>query len=133
MNSLLAKSRAGFYIAAAPVLAFAASPAMAGLKEDATTQMKTTGDAAYGGTAPVQSLPQMIGRIIGVVLTLLGVILVVLIIYAGFLWMTAQGEVEKTKKAKAILGNAIIGMVLIFAAYSIASFVIDKLVTATAG
>jgi hypothetical protein len=132
MNSLINKARAGFFGATATVLAFAASPAMAGLKDDALGQMSTTGTAIYGGATPTTPLPQMIGRIINVLLGLLGVILVCLIIYAGFLWMTAQGDPEKVKKAKQIMGNAIVGMVLIFAAYSIATFVIEKLVTATA-
>lgn len=130
MNSLIAKSRAGFYTAAATVLAFTATAAKAGLLEDNTTNMNQTTTAANIGTT-AQPLPQLIGRIIGVVLTLLGVILVVLIIYAGFLWMTAQGEEAKVKKAKEIMSNAVIGMVLIFAAYSISSFVITKLVAAT--
>jgi len=61
---------------------------------------------------------------------LLGIVLVVLVIYAGFLWMTAQGSEEKIKKAKGIISSAIIGLVLIFAAYSITGFVVSSISTA---
>jgi len=130
MNSFLAKSSAGLATAAGAIVAFAASPALAqSLKDKATSEMQATATGANLGSS--MPLPKLIGQVIGVLLTMLGVILVCLIIYAGFLWMTAQGDPDKVKKAKAIIGNAVVGMVLVFAAYSIANFVIDKLVTAT--
>ena len=74
-------------------------------------------------------LPTVIGLIIKVILGFLGVILIVLIIYAGFLWMTAGGESKQVDKATAIIKNAIIGLVLILLAYAIADFVITKIQT----
>lgn len=133
MSKLLSKARAGFYTATAAVLGFGTPVFAASLQDDALNQMKTTGDSVYGGTAPAKELPELVGSVINIVLGLLGIILVCIIIFAGFLWMTAQGDAEKVKKAKAMIGNAVVGMVLIFAAYSISSFVITKLVTATVG
>jgi type IV secretory pathway VirB2 component (pilin) len=69
----------------------------------------------------------MIGRIINTVLGVLGVILVVLVIYAGFMWMTASGDAEKVKKAKNVLIQAVIGIIIIFAAYALANFVLSAL------
>lgn len=74
------------------------------------------------------SLYNMIGLIISLLLGILGVILVILIIYAGFLWMFSQGDPGKVKKAKDIIFQAIIGLVIIFAAYAIATFVLINLV-----
>jgi len=74
-------------------------------------------------------LPQLVGSFIAAALGLLGVILVVLVIYAGFIWMTAQGNDEKIKKAKGMITSAIIGMIIIFAAYAITNFVVGALVT----
>jgi len=54
-----------------------------------------------------------------------------LIIYAGFLWMTAGGNPEQVDKAKQWLTNAIIGLAIILAAYAISGFVIDNLFAAT--
>lgn len=75
----------------------------------------------------------IIGRIIQIVLSLLGVITLGLIIYAGFLWMTSGGEEDKIRSAKNILRNAIIGLVIILSAWSITTFLLDRLMEAMTG
>ena len=42
----------------------------------------------------------LIGRIIQIALGFLGVIAVVIVMYAGSLWMTSDGDEEKVTKAK---------------------------------
>ncbi|MFA6410808.1 MAG: pilin, partial [Candidatus Buchananbacteria bacterium] len=69
--------------------------------------------------------------IIRVVLGFLGVIALAIIIYAGYTWMTAAGNVEKISLAKKILVNAVIGLVIIFSAFMISSFIIDNLIKIT--
>jgi hypothetical protein len=73
------------------------------------------------------SLAAYVGRIIGYALGLVGVVLVVLFIYAGALWMTAQGNAEQIDKAKKIMTNAAIGAILIGASYAITAFIIGLL------
>ncbi len=72
-----------------------------------------------------------IGSLISVLLSLLGVIFLLLIIYAGFTWMTAQGDTKKTQKAKDILITSVVGLIILLSAYAISSFVLDQLATAT--
>jgi len=72
-------------------------------------------------------LPSFIGSIINIVLSFLGVIFLVLTIYAGFLWMTAGGKPEQTETARKMLINATIGLVLILAAFAISNFVLTSL------
>jgi len=88
-----------------------------------------TGSAADAGS----QLPVMVGSIIRVVLSLLGIIFVVLMVYAGFLWMTARGEKDQVTKAKDIIRNSIIGLIIIMTAYAITGFVVSRIVCATAG
>lgn len=76
---------------------------------------------------------QIIRTIISVFLGIVGVLAVIIIMYGGFIWMTAQGDDEKVKKAQRILRNGIIGLVIIMAAYAIASFIINALLGATGG
>lgn len=78
-----------------------------------------------------ESLPIVIARIIRAVLAVLGVLLVCLIVYAGYLYMVAGGDPAKTKKAKTIITNAIIGIILIFSSYSLASYVLNRLLAAS--
>ncbi len=63
------------------------------------------------------------GQIIGTVLSFVGVIFLILMIYAGIMWMTAQGNDQQVTKAKDLLINSIIGIIIIFAAYAITAFV----------
>ena len=88
----------------------------------------TVGEYAAMST---RSLPETIGFLINSFLGLLGIILVVIIIYAGYLWMTDMGNAENVKKAKSMIVQAIIGMVILMAAYAIASFVIDAIMAGT--
>lgn len=75
----------------------------------------------------------IVGRIIQIVLSLLGVITLGLMIYAGFLWMTSGGEEEKIRSAKNILKNAIIGLVIILSSWAITTFLLSKLMGAISG
>jgi len=71
--------------------------------------------------------------IIKLALGFLGIIAVVIILFAGFKWMTAGGNEENVSEAKKILIAGLIGLVIILASYAIASFVVSNLVTAIAG
>jgi hypothetical protein len=61
--------------------------------------------------------------IIRAALAFVGVFFVVMIMYAGFLWMTAGGEEDKVSHAKKLISNGIIGLAIIMSAYSITYFV----------
>ena len=92
------------------------------------SNLETLGAASGLGTT---DLLTVIGRIIQVFLGLLGVIALILILYAGFLWMTSQGNEEKVQKAQAIIKNAVIGLVICLAAFSITTFIMNTLLNAT--
>lgn len=62
------------------------------------------------------------GQIIGVVLSFVGVIFFGLMIYAGIMWMTSGGNEQTVTKAKDLIINAIIGIIIVLAAYAITSF-----------
>ena len=65
--------------------------------------------------------------LIRAVLGLTGIIALIIIIYAGFLYLTASGHAEQIKKAQNMLVYAAIGLVLIFGAYTLASYVTRQL------
>ena len=69
----------------------------------------------------------IIGGVIKILLSFLGVIFLVLLIYGGYLWMMDRGEEALAKKAKDIIKNAIIGLVIVLAAYAITDFVMDSI------
>ncbi|MCF7794854.1 pilin [Patescibacteria group bacterium] len=67
------------------------------------------------------------GSIIGTALSFLGVIFLLLTIAGGIMWMTAGGNTEQVAKAKKLITSAIIGLVIVFAAYALTSFIGDML------
>ncbi|HZJ41333.1 MAG TPA: pilin [Candidatus Saccharimonadales bacterium] len=75
----------------------------------------------------------MVGRVIQIILSFLGVIVLGLIIYAGFLWMTSGGEEDKISRAKMIIQNAAIGLAVTLAAWAITTFIISRLAGAISG
>jgi len=91
------------------------------------------GKAGYDKTATETSLSQQIGTVIKGALTLVGIIFIALMIYAGFLWMTAAGEEDKVTKATGIIKFAVIGLIIIVSAYSLTYFVLGAVTGANKG
>ena len=60
-------------------------------------------------------------------------IFIVLLIYGGFLRMTAQGNPEAVKKSTGIITSAIVGILIILISYSITAFVLANIMDITAG
>ena len=87
--------------------------------------LKATAEAA--GFSEPRSMPEIIGALIGTFLSLLGIIFLVLILYGGFIWMISGGNEFKVAKAKKILTNAVIGLIIVLSAYSITYFVFNSL------
>lgn len=83
--------------------------------------------AISAGLNSQQGLPQIVGSTISVLLGLLGIVFVVLVVYAGFLYLTSAGAEDNVKKAKKLLTQAIIGLIIIVSAYAISSYVIEAL------
>ena len=91
---------------------------------------KVASKAGYD-TATTSQLESSIGKGIGYVLGFLGVIALIIVIWAGFNWMTAGGNDEKVGKAKKWMINGLIGLGIIILAYSITTFVINQIQSVT--
>ena len=77
-----------------------------------------------------QDIRITIMKIIRIVLGFVGIIAILIILYGGFVWLTSGGNAEKVETAKRILRNAVIGLIIIFSAFAIVSFIISQLETA---
>ncbi len=90
---------------------------------------KSLKDAASGtGLVSDREPVEIIVEIINVLLYFLGSIVIVLILWAGFKWMTSAGNADAIKKSRETILNAVIGLIIIFASYAILNFVFDNLV-----
>jgi len=77
------------------------------------------------------TLPQLIGNIVKILIGSLGILFLLLTVYAGYLYLTARGEEDHVKHAKETLQRGVTGMVIILIAYALAAFVINLLTNAT--
>jgi len=73
----------------------------------------------------------IISNIITGFLSVLGVVFMVFMVYAGVLWLTAGGDEKKVDKAKNIIKQSIIGIIIVVAAYAISYFVLSSLMSST--
>lgn len=93
---------------------------------------QVVGDLASDlGQKKTSYLQFQIGRVVGVSMLALGTIFLVLALYGGFLWMTAQGNLDQVQKAQKIIRNGAIGVLIVLSAYFISSYVADTLLSAT--
>ncbi len=83
--------------------------------------------AGYDPGTTDTSFSRNIGKVVSAILSIVGVLFTVLLVYAGYLWMTASGDDSKIEKAKSILTSSIIGLIILLMAYSITNFVVPKL------
>lgn len=103
------------YSLAAPFFVYAA------VNEDISRQMQEAG-AASGQTS--RDPRYIVADIIKVLLSLIGTIFLGLTVYAGYLWMTAGGNSDQADKAKTLLYQAVIGLLIALSAYAITIFVV---------
>lgn len=71
------------------------------------------------------SLFTKIGSILSISTVFLGVVFLGLMIYAGFIWMMARGNEQEVARAKNIIIYAVIGLVVVLAAYAITQIMSD--------
>lgn len=79
------------------------------------------------GFSSATNIQGIIALGIQVFLSLLSIIFIVLILYAGFSWMTAGGDEKKIENAKGTIQRAVIGLVIIIAAFTITYFIFSNL------
>ena len=79
--------------------------------------------SGVSGSASVESLT---GSIIKGILSLSGLIFLILMVYAGMLWMTARGDEGKVDTSKEIIQAAVIGLAITVSAYAITLFVTSR-------
>ncbi len=104
---------------------FVAHPVYA---QDVVQNLSAVGESAGLGTAGLYTI---IGRIIKVFFGILAAVALVLIIFAGYKWMTAAGDEKQVEDAKSILKNGVIGLAIIASSFAITQFVMSKLTGAT--
>lgn len=116
---MVIKITASCFVLALAVILFVPIGASAQNADDVNQNL-----AQVAAETPLQNagLITIVGNIIKILFGILGVIALVIVLYAGFLYMTSGGDQEKVMTAKKWLINGVIGLAIIFSAYSITMF-----------
>lgn len=126
---LLVVGAALIFLVPDQTLAATTSPTNVSATQTISTGLDNT--AKNTGYSTDLTLPEFIGNMIRTLLTATGIIFLIITVYAGILYMTAQGDESKVKKGKSMLTSAIIGLIIVVGAYAIADYVIKALIKST--
>jgi len=77
----------------------------------------------------VQDLPNYIFIIYSFALGTAGILATIMLTFGGFLWITAAGNPQRIGTAKEYISSALIGLVLIFGAYSLFNLINPRLLS----
>ncbi|MBN2884444.1 hypothetical protein JXE04_00785 [Patescibacteria group bacterium] len=81
-------------------------------------------ESAGYSTSSSTPLTGYVSKIITALLSILGVVFLAFTLYGGIMWMTAAGNEDKVKKARELIIESIIGVIIVLAAYAISYFVL---------
>ena len=113
-----------------PTIAYAqSSPTITPQTAPMLDRLKGVGADSGFADATESSILDIVGVLINSSLGLLGVIFEILMLLAGYNWMTANGDEEKITKAKSTLKTSIIGLIIIVGAFAIWNFLATFLIS----
>lgn len=102
---------------------------LAGLVKQGLNEANSQAGLSTGkGSDAGQSLAIVAGEIVGNILAFVGLLFFVLVIAGGIMWMTAAGNESRVEQARKLLVAALIGLIIVLAAYAITSFITTNLV-----
>ncbi|TSC56474.1 MAG: Uncharacterized protein G01um101418_319 [Parcubacteria group bacterium Gr01-1014_18] len=121
-----------FFLLFIPVIVFAVEPGTGGRNDPGATgagylqdiAREGFGDTDYQAGREEFTFFFIVGVVVFWILRVVGVILLLVIIYAGFLWLTAGGNSDQVDQAKKWVTNGTIGIFIIATAYLIVGFLI---------
>lgn len=73
------------------------------------------------------SLDRTVQTIFNVVILVAGIVFVILFLVGGIQYLTASGNEESSGKARKLLLDAIIGLVIVLAAWAVGGWIIEQL------
>lgn len=84
-------------------------------------------ESGKGGTNPLTGPNGLLLKIANIIAALTGLVAIIVIIVAGWRYITSAGEAAKVQSAKSALTFAIIGLIVVVLADSIISLILSRL------
>lgn len=90
--------------------------------------IRTLHKPAEGTTGALSEIPNVIGNATNILIGIIGAFTMLMLIYAGFLYLTGKGEEGKIEKAQRAVTYAIYGLIIGVLAYAITNIIIKFLI-----
>lgn len=88
---------------------------------------------APSGLAENSDVSTAAADVVAWIMSAMGLLFFILMVYSGIVWMTARGEEDRITKARETIIAATIGLVITVSAYSVTKLVAERLINANAG
>ena len=102
-----------------PYLVFAQST----MDSPLDTLKKVQPKSGYAEATDEYVFARTLGLAVRILLSLLGVIFIIMMIYGGYHYMTAGGDESKVEKSRKTIQRAIIGLIILVSSYAIWNFI----------
>ena len=115
-----------------PNITLAQTAPLPGVSQTIRDNLEFTGvSAQFSNKQRSTDIRSIVVRIINTALTLFGIAFVILIIYGGWLWMSAAGNQDNIDKAKKVIQWASIGIAIVVLSLSASVFIAESLLSAS--
>jgi hypothetical protein len=111
-----------------PYLVFAQNTVAEGSNANPMNMLEKVAGDSFAETDE-ESLPRILGLVVAGALSLLGIIFIILMVLAGYNWMTASGNEQKIEEAKSTIKRAIIGLVIVLGSWAIWTFILQNVIS----
>lgn len=99
-----------------------------GTEDGILTRLNSVAGKGGYDVAGGADLTSIVGLIIQAILGLLGAVFIILMVYAGYTWMTAAGNEPKIEKAKEMIQTSIIGLIIVLSSWAIWAFILKNFI-----
>jgi cytochrome bd-type quinol oxidase subunit 2 len=123
------KLRTMVIVAGMSSLFFLSSFVQAQILPEKAVQAVSGGYTNFEGSTleETRSFPIMLAQLVQISLGFVGIVSVVMLVYAGFQYMTSGGDGEVIQGAVKTIKNAVIGMAIVLISYSLTLFVMGRM------
>lgn len=108
------------------ILSFVLAPSLV-FAQGQNTSISIIPESCRTGACDFNELIQVINNLGNIAMILTTTVATVMFVYAGFMYITSQGDPNKVKGATTLFRNVVIGFVIILAAYLLVKELLIKL------
>jgi len=112
-----------------PILVFAQSSSTTSSTNPILNTLQQVGNKGGYITDPAIASPvRIVGLVVRLFINFLGVTFIILMVFAGYGWMTAGGNEEKVKKSRTMIVQALVGLLVAVVSWTLWNFIFEKII-----